>query len=165
VPPPPPLPSPSAGDASKKLVNVSTRADVGTGDGVMIGGFIITGNADKRVVLRALGPSLSQFGVSGALTDPILDLYDSAGILVESNDNWTAIPGLANRLQPRNPSESLLTAILPAGSYTAICRRHGSDTGNRSIVRALGPSLAALGVPTPLPNPYLELHDSNGALQ
>ncbi len=207
VPPPPPLPSPSPGDASKKLVNISTRGDVGTGDGVMIGGFIITGATDKRVVLRALGPSLTRYGVKGVMADPILDLYDSAGILMESNDNWTVIPGIPNPLRPPDSSESLLTAILPPGGYTAILHGADNDTGialveaydmtpinstvvnistrgeiltssdvmiggfivggtdpTQVIVRALGPSLGALGVPTPLPNPYLELHDGNGVL-
>jgi acetyl esterase/lipase len=207
VSPPPPLPSPSPGDSAKKLINVSTRADVRTGNDVMIGGFIVTGATDKRVALRALGPSLGRFGLGGLLADPILTLYDSAGVLVESNDNWTAIPGLPNPLAPTSPSESLLTAILPAGSYTAVLGGAGNSTGialveaydltpadssvaNIStrgeiatsgdviiggfivggtdptdvIVRSLGPSLAALGVPTPLPNPYLELHDGNGAL-
>jgi acetyl esterase/lipase len=130
VPPPPPLPTPTPGPAeSKKLVNVSTRAHVKTGESVMVGGFIITGDNSKRLVLRALGPSLAQSGVSGALNDPILELYDSNGILVESNDNWNMIGGLQNELLPKNPSESFLTAILPAGGYTAVLSGAGGSSG------------------------------------
>jgi acetyl esterase/lipase len=207
VPPPPPLPSPSPGDATKKLINVSTRAEVGTGDNVMVGGFIIAGPTEKRVVLRALGPSLSKSGVPGVLSDPVLDLYESEGILMESNDNRMAIAGIPNPLLPSNASESLLTAILPPGSYTTVLHGAGDLTGvalcevydvnpassllanistrgdvasasdviiggfivggtdpTQVIVRALGPSLSAFGVNSPLNDPYLELHDGNGAL-
>ena len=207
VPPPPPLPSPSPGDSTKKLINVSTRADIGTGDNVMVGGFIITGTTEKRIVLRALGPSLSQSGVTGVLSDPILDLYDSTGILIESNDNRLDLAGIPNPLLPPNASESLLTAILPPGSYTTVLHGAGDLTGvalcevydvnpisslvanistradvpsasdmiiggfivggmdpTQVIVRALGPSLAAFGVDSPLSDPYLELHDGNGTL-
>ncbi len=130
VPPPPPLPSPSPGDTSHKLLNVSTRADVGLGDNVEIGGFILSGNIDKRVVLRALGPSLTQFGVSGVLADPVISLYDSAGVLVESNDNRQVLPGIPNPLLPENPLESYLAANLPAGTYTAVLQGVNSGTGN-----------------------------------
>jgi hypothetical protein len=207
IPPPPPLPPPSVEDASKKLLNVSSRADVGTGDSVMIGGFIVTGDVDKRVDLRAIGPSLGQFGVSGALADPILSLHDSSGTLIEANDNRVAIPGVPNLLLPTDPAESFLTAILPPGNYTAVLQGVNDSTGvalvevydrdlaNSSIanistrsdigtasdvliggfivggadptnviIRALGPSLGTFGVANPLPDPVLELHDSNGAL-
>jgi hypothetical protein len=130
VPPPPPLPIPLPGDSTKKLVNVSTRADVGTDDNVMVGGFIVTGTTNKRVILRALGPSLSLFGVGGVLSDPILDLYDSKGVLVESNDNRLALAGIPNPLLPPNASEPLLTAILPPGSYTTVLHGAGNLTGN-----------------------------------
>ena len=206
VPPPPPLPTPGPGDATKKLVNVSTRADVGTEDDVMVGGFIITGTTNKRVVLRGLGPTLGTLGVSGFLSDPVLDLYDSKGILVESNDNRIDLGGIPNPLLPPNPSESLVTADLPPGTYTTVLRGAGNLTGNalcevydvepssstvanistrgqvtsgndiiggfivggtdatQVIVRALGPSLAAFGVQSALRDPYLELHDANGAM-
>jgi len=130
VPPPPPLPSPSPGDATKKLVNVSTRADVGTDDNVMVGGFIITGTTSKRVVLRALGPSLGPLGVSGFLSDPVLELYDSSGVLVESNDNRLALPGIPNPLLPPNDAESMITAFLPPGAYTTVLHGAGNLTGN-----------------------------------
>lgn len=87
------------------------------------------GDVAKRVVLRGLGPSLGQAGLNGALTDPVLELYDAAGILIESNDNPTVISGIVNPLSPANPSEPLLTAILPPGSYTAVLHGVGSTTG------------------------------------
>jgi len=120
IPPPPPFPPPSIEAESQKLMNVSSRVDVGTGENVMVGGFIVTGDTDKRVDLRAIGPSLGQFGVSGALVDPILSLYDSSGTLIEANDNRVEIPGIPNPLLPSDPAESLLTAILPPGSYTSV---------------------------------------------
>lgn len=126
LPSPPPFPPPLPEDGSTKLLNVSTRATVGVDQNVMIGGFIVTGDIAKRVVLRGLGPSLGQAGLSGALADPVLELYDAAGTLIESNDNPTVIPGIVNPLSPANPSEPLLTAILPSGSYTAVL--HGVDT-------------------------------------
>src|SRR5262249_29257845 len=91
-----PAPTPTPLPDSKKLLNISTRGDVGTDDDVMVGGFIVTGDTSKRVVLRGLGPSLSGSGVTGILADPYLELYDSDGILFESNDNRLQIPGIAN---------------------------------------------------------------------
>jgi hypothetical protein len=110
-------------------MNVSSRAAVGTGDNVMVGGFIVAGDTDKRVDLRAIGPSLGEFGVSGALADPTLSLYDSSGTLIEANDNRVAIPGIPNPLLPTDPAESLLTAMLPPGSYTAILQGVNNGTG------------------------------------
>ena len=75
--------------AFAELTNVSTRGFVGTGDNVMIGGFITAGgNGSTQVVVRGLGPTLTQFGVSGALADPALTLVDSNGNIVRSNNNW-----------------------------------------------------------------------------
>ncbi len=124
-PPPPPVP----GNPSKKLINVSTRANVGTSEDVMICGFIVTGAIDKRVVLRGIGPSLGLSGLNGLLADPMMELYDEAGVLIEVNDNRVAIPGLPNPLLPANSSESFLTAILPPGRYTAVLHGVGSTTG------------------------------------
>lgn len=118
LPSPSPAPTPGLPD-DKQLLNVSTRAQVETGSGVMIGGFIVTGANAKRVVMRALGPSLANEGVSGALSNPVLQLFDSRGVLIETNDNWS-LPSVPANLMPPNPNESLLTAILPAGNYTAI---------------------------------------------
>jgi acetyl esterase/lipase len=133
IPPPPPFPPPSVEDAAKKLLNVSSRADVGTGDNVMIGGFIVTGDVDKRVDLRAIGPSLGQVGVSGALADPILSLHTSNGVLIEANDNRVAIPGVPNPLLPTDPAESFLTAVLPPGTYTAVLQGVNEGTGTALV--------------------------------
>ena len=81
---------------ASQLTNISTRAFVQTGDNVMIGGFIVQGTQSKRVILRAIGPELSQYGVSNTLPDPTLELHDSTGALIASNDNWqhTIIGGI-----------------------------------------------------------------------
>ena len=129
VPPPPPLPPPAPGTTSKKLLNVSTRANAGLGENVMVGGFIVSGDSNKRVALRALGPSLDGAGVSGVLANPMISLYDSAGILIESNNNRLVLDGVVNPLLPPHPSESYLLAILPAGSYTAIVEGVQATTG------------------------------------
>lgn len=126
LPPPTPTPTPSP---SKQLLNVSTRAGVDAGDKVMIGGFIVSGDAPKRVVLRALGPSLTQSGINGALRDPVLNLYDAGGTLVESNDNWNLSGGLPADLLPTNSAESLLMGILPPGNYTGVLSGAGATSG------------------------------------
>src|SRR6266542_1540218 len=75
-----------------QALNLSTRGLVSVGDNVLIGGFIITGTEPKTMVLRALGPSLSGFGLSGVLADPVLKLYNSSHTLIASNDNWQSDP-------------------------------------------------------------------------
>jgi plastocyanin len=114
------------------LSNVSTRGFVGTGSEVMIGGFIIQGSATQKVLVRGLGPTLTGFGVIGALADPTLELRDVNGNLIDSNDNWkstnqTAI--MATGLQPPNDLESAILRTLNAGNYTAIVRGVNSTTG------------------------------------
>ena len=203
------------------LGNISTRSFVQTGDNVMIGGFIVQGTTPKRVIIRAIGPELSQFGVPDPLQDPTLELHDGNGTLIASNDNWqtTIIGGIITQNQvqdiqnsghaPGDSRESAIIATLPAGNYTAIVRGVNSTIGvalvevydlsaadissilgnisTRSlvqtgdnvmiggfivqgttprsvIIRAIGPELSQFGVPNPLANPTLELHDGNGAL-
>jgi uncharacterized protein YggT (Ycf19 family) len=202
------------------LGNISTRAFVQTGDNVMIGGFIVQGTEPKRVIIRAIGPELTQHGVSNVLADPTLELHDGNGALIASNDNWqhTIIGGIITSDQvraimatgraPRDRRESAIVADLPAGNYTAIVRGVNNTTGvalveaydlgpdsnsilgnistrsfvqtddnvmiggfiiqgtepKRVILRAIGPQLSQYGVPTPLPDPTLELHDGTGAL-
>jgi len=123
------------------LGNISTRAFVQTGDNVMIGGFIVQGTEPKRVIIRAIGPELTHYGVPDALADPTLELHDSNGALIASNDSWlhTIIGGIITSDQvrdirssghaPRDARESAIIAELPAGNYTAIVRGLDDMTG------------------------------------
>lgn len=120
---------------SSRLANISTRGQVGTGDNVLIGGFILR-NASSKVVVRAAGPGLS--GVSGVLADPSLELHDSQGNIVMSNDNWQQDAYQATQIQalglaPANPLESALTATLGAGAYTVIVRGAHGTTGVATV--------------------------------
>jgi hypothetical protein len=119
----------------------SERAFVQPGDNVMIGGFRLEGTLPKRVIIRAIGPELTQYGVSNALFNPTLELHDGTGALIASNDNWvrTIIGGIITASQVRDieasgyaPSdgrESAIIADLPAGNYTAIVRGVNDRTG------------------------------------
>ncbi len=115
---------------ANNLLNLSTRAFVGTDTGVLIGGFILQGSASTTMVIRAIGPSLGARGVSNALDDPLLEVYDAAGALLFSNDNWQAGPDAASiqaaGLAPDNPLEAAVRVTLPAGAYTAIVRGVGN---------------------------------------
>ena len=77
-----------AGNTTSRLVNISTRGWVGTGDSVMIGGFIISGNAAKKVLITAKGPALAQAGVPSVLNDPNITLHNASGQAILSNDDW-----------------------------------------------------------------------------
>lgn len=191
-----------------RLANISTRADVQTGDRVLVGGFILGGEVPTTILVRGLGPSLGAAGVDGAVSDPMVELYDSTGTMILANDNWsTNTEPLPNGTTPSSPLESAFVATLPPGNYTAVLHGVGASSGvalielysldsttsqiknistrsevgtgdkvmiggviidgmepTRVIVRALGPSLAAAGVSGALPNPVLELHNSNGSL-
>jgi hypothetical protein len=123
------------------LQNISSRAFVQTGDNVMIGGFMVQGTEPKRVIIRAIGPELTQHGVPDALANPTLELHDGTGALIASNNNWitTIIGGIitsnqvpeirASGFAPGDPFESAITADLPAGNYTAIVRGVNNTTG------------------------------------
>ena len=126
-----PTPTPTA--APSILGNISTRLRVETGDNVLIGGFIITGTQPKKVIVRAIGPSLSSF-FPGALANPILELRNSSGGLIFSNDNWRSDQEaeiIATGIPPSNDLESAIVATLPANSsaYTAIVRGVNDGTG------------------------------------
>jgi hypothetical protein len=128
---------------SSILSNVSTRAFVQTGNNVMIGGFIVQGTGQKRVIVRAIGPELSAppFNIPNALANPTLELHNGSGALIASNDNWqtTIIGGIITTNQvsaiqnsghaPTQASESAIIATLPAGNYTAIVRGLNNTTG------------------------------------
>ncbi|HEY2681339.1 MAG TPA: aryl-sulfate sulfotransferase, partial [Candidatus Udaeobacter sp.] len=116
-----------------QALNLSTRGLVGTGDNVVIGGFIITGTDPKTIVLRALGPSLSSFGLSGVLSDPVLRVYNSSRTLIATNDNWQSDPNHlvveANGLAPANPLESATAQTLAPGAYTVIVNGKDATSG------------------------------------
>jgi cyclophilin family peptidyl-prolyl cis-trans isomerase len=118
------------------LANLSTRGKVGTGANVMIGGVIVTD--DKTVVVRALGPTLTQFGVTNALSDPALELRNAQGALIDSNDNWQTSPRKtqiqASGHAPPNPAEPAVYVSLPTGNYTAIVRGVGPAPTGTALV-------------------------------
>ena len=116
------------------LGNISTRLRVETGDNVLIGGFIITGTQPKKVIVRAIGPSLTGFGVAGALADPILELHGPGAFTTITNDNWRSDQQaeiIATGIPPTNDLESAIVATLPANNsaYTAIVRGANNGTG------------------------------------
>jgi glucose/arabinose dehydrogenase len=118
------------------LANLSTRANIGTNDNVLIGGFIVTGSSPKVLMLRALGPSLLASGQSfpGRLSDPVLELHGSDGSLLDTNDNWgdasNAQQIADSGLAPGDSLESaILTSPLTPGTYTAIARGNAGATG------------------------------------
>jgi hypothetical protein len=182
---------------------------------VLIGGFIVTGTEPKKVILRAIGPSLANANppVANALADPILELHEPDGTVI-TNDNWKDTQEaeiIASTIPPTNDLESAIVATLNPGAYTAIVSGKNGGTGvglveaydldqaaasqlanistrgfvetqdnvmiggliiggggggsTKVIVRAIGPSLANANPPVPgaLADPFLELHDGNGA--
>jgi uncharacterized repeat protein (TIGR03803 family) len=123
-----------------KLANISTRGFVDTGNNVMIGGLIVSGGVgggSARVLVRAVGPSLSAFGIQGPLQDPNLELHDASGATIASNDNWKMRPDGSSQqgeieatgIPPTNDLESALVQTLAPGSYTTIVRGTGTTTG------------------------------------
>lgn len=197
----------SGGAAVTELQNISTRLQVGSGDSLAIGGFIIVGTGAKPVLVRAIGPSLANAGVAGALGDPTLDLVNGSGDSLVSDDDWVDSPQqqqIAAALPPKDNSESSAIAALPPGAYTALVRGYNDGTGvglveiydldqgasarlanistrgqvgtdanvliggfivgqqGQFVVRAIGPSLGAAGVPGSLGDPILELRDGQG---
>ncbi len=176
----------------------------------MIGGFIIAGENPKNIILRAIGPSLTAFGVSDAISHPSLHLYDSAGSLIGSNLNWRSEQGQTIQdtgLAPADDREAALVSSLAPGAYTAVVNDADNNTGvalfefydldpansqltnlstrgkvetadrvmiggfivagdqpARFVLRAIGPSLANVGIPDALTDPTLELRNSDGSL-
>jgi hypothetical protein len=116
------------------LANISGRLPVGMGDNALFAGFIVSGYQPKKVIIRAIGPSL---GVAGSLADPTLELRDGSGALLQSNDNWKDSPNkqaiIDSTIPPANDLESAIVATLPASAsgtgYTAIVRGAGNGTG------------------------------------
>jgi len=190
------------------LANISTRALVQTGNNVLIGGFVISGNSPKQVLVRAIGPSLPAV-IPNRMQDPMISLHDSTTAEIDSNDDWQSHPNasqIPTNLQPGDPRESAILTTLQPGAYTAIVSGKGGTTGGALVevydmdttaaselinistrgliqtgdfvmiggfvpdgtsnievlVRAIGPSLAAAGIPNPLPDPTVRVFDANG---
>ena len=123
TPTPTPVATPTPSPTPSSLANISTRLRVETGDNALIGGFIVTGTQPKKVIVRAIGPSLP---LAGALANPTLELRDGSGTLIRSNDDWR-IGGqeteiIASTIPPSNDLESAIVETLPANGagYTAI---------------------------------------------
>lgn len=123
---------------SPRLVNVSARNRVGTGDDILIAGFNIAGTGTKQLLIRAVGPKLAGFGVPGVLNDPKLEIYSSAGAKLSENDTWS--PTLASsfdsvgafQLDPGSRDAALLTSLAP-GSYTVQVSGADGGTGEALI--------------------------------
>jgi hypothetical protein len=120
--------------ADAQLANISTRGFVDLNENVMIGGIIVTGGVQSRILLRAIGPSLIHSGISNYLRDPILDLHGANGEIIASNDNWLDSYSQRNEigsigLAPSDPFESAVLVSLSAGSYTAVVRGKNNGTG------------------------------------
>ena len=192
-----------------RFANISTRSTVGTGDNVLIGGFIIVGNAPKKVIVRAIGPSLSVNGapLPGRLGNPELELFQN-GASLAINDDWRQTQEqeiIASTVPPGSDQESAIIITLAPGSYTVIVRGKTNGTGvalvevydlepgadstlanistrgvvasgdqliggiiitgtgtQKTLIRALGPSLGTAGVAQALADPALEIFNSNG---
>jgi hypothetical protein len=121
--------------ASSKLGNISTRAFVANGSDVVIAGFSLGNNTgDDRIVVRGLGPSLSGFGLAPLLADPTLELRNSNGTLLTSDNDWQDNAAqeaeiIAANLAPNDPKEAAIAVTLPAGVYTAILAGLNNGTG------------------------------------
>ncbi len=203
------------------VANVSTRLPVGTGDNALIEGFIVTGpsGSTKKIIVRAIGPSLIPFGIADAVANPTLEIFDANNAKIASNDNWktTQVGGIiasdqfveinSSGVAPSNDLESAIIANLAPGSYTAAVRGAGNTVGTgvvdafdlssgstarlaniatrgliqagdklmiagfiiqggsvKTVIRAIGPSLAAFGIADALPDTTLQLRDQNGAI-
>jgi len=128
-----------AASENSALANISTRGFVDTDDNVMIGGLIV-GSGDRglaKIVVRAIGPSLSSFGITNSLQDPVLELHNGSGATVATNDNWKVIDTggsqedeiRATGIAPTDDRESALAQTLVPDNYTAILRGKNNTTG------------------------------------
>jgi hypothetical protein len=116
-----------------QLGNLSVRTDVQTGDNALIDGVIVQGGTPERVLFRGIGPELKDKGVSGEMQDPMLELHDSNGMLMQANDNWRDAPNAsdisATGLAPKDDREPAILLTLSPGSYTTILRGVDDTTG------------------------------------
>lgn len=121
---------------ASQFANLSTRGEVLTGDNILIGGFIVVGTETKDVLLRALGPSLSDQGVPNSLPDPVLELHDSTGAIIGFNNNWKDTQQGAiedTGIPPTNDLESALVMSLDPGAYTVVVRGNNNTTGTALV--------------------------------
>jgi len=131
----PPGPPPFVA-AAEKLANISTRISVGTGDNQLIGGFIVTGDQPKKIIVRAIGPSLGQSGLGTLLADPTLELHDQAGDVIAANDNWSDTQQAeieATGIPPADELESAIVRTLAPGAYTAVVAGRDGATGTAVV--------------------------------
>jgi hypothetical protein len=134
-----------------RVINLSTRGNVGTGVNALIGGFSVLGPEPIRVLISAKGPSLAAYGVTGVLADPILTLFDSAGRQIAQNDNIGTVAATSDLaaipFAPSNPAESALLVVLAPGNYTAMVSGAGGTTGiallEATDLRIIGPTTTA----------------------
>ena len=131
----------TAAEYNDRLLNLSSRARAGTGDNALIAGFVIGSGAEKRVLVRAAGPALVPFGLSGTLSNPRLELFNSQGIKIAENDDWGVVSGGgaataadfravgAFAFPSATSADAALIATLPPGSYTAKVTGDGAATG------------------------------------
>jgi cyclophilin family peptidyl-prolyl cis-trans isomerase len=119
------------------LLNVSTRGQVGVDPNALIAGLSLGGSDSKQILVRAIGPSLTGFGVANALNDPTLDLVNSQGTTLDSNDDWGNSPQKTqiqnSGLAPSNAKESAILQTVPAGQYTAVVHGTNGGTGVGSV--------------------------------
>jgi hypothetical protein len=140
---------PARPGARPQLLNISTRLVIGTGNNVGIGGFIIMGTVPKKVILRAIGPSLGASGLTNVLTNPVLELHGGAGDhLIATNDNWqddaeSAAQLAAAGMAPANDYEAALVATLPPGQYTAVIGGKKTGATGAALVEIYDADLAA----------------------
>ncbi|MFL6519040.1 MAG: matrixin family metalloprotease [Chthoniobacterales bacterium] len=128
------IPTSTPGSGTSHLANISTRMSVGTGQNVLIGGFIVRGTQAKTLILRATGPSLSALGVANVLSDPVLELHDFGGNVIASNDDWSDSANASliqqSGLAPTDSLESAILITVSPGNYTAVVSGYGNATGN-----------------------------------
>jgi len=123
-----------AADSGDRLGNLSTRAQVGNGANILISGFIVGDGAPKKILIRAVGPTLAAFAVTGVLADPVLSLYDAQGTLLTSNNDWSGLDAATMTLAgafplPAGSRDAALVVTLPPGAYTAQVGGAGGSTG------------------------------------
>ena len=136
-------------NSGASIVNASTRAFVGTGDSVLIPGFVISGTGSSRLLIRAVGPTLAGFGVTGTLADPTITLFRGTTVLAAS-DNWSSATNAAEIAAtaatvgafplPIGSKDAALVVVLPAGSYSAVVSGVGATTGTALVELYVAPA-------------------------